>query len=80
MKTAIVTDSTAYIPKDIREKLRIHMIPLSVVFGNESYQEEVEISIDDFYEKIRHSKGSPEDDPAFDGDVYGVVRKTGQGL
>jgi len=59
MKTAIVTDSTAYIPKDIREKLNIHVIPLSVVFGNESYKEEVEITIDDFYEKIRHSKVLP---------------------
>ncbi|MGQ4669187.1 DegV family protein, partial [Metabacillus halosaccharovorans] len=37
MKTAIVTDSTAYIPEQIREKYDIHMIPLSVNFGNETY-------------------------------------------
>ncbi|MFZ0575940.1 MAG: DegV family protein, partial [Psychrobacillus psychrotolerans] len=29
MKTAIVTDSTAYIPKEIRDQLNIHMVPLS---------------------------------------------------
>ncbi len=28
MKTAIVTDSTAYIPKHIRDELNIYMIPL----------------------------------------------------
>jgi DegV family protein with EDD domain len=55
MKTAIVTDSTAYITKEIREKWDIHMIPLNVVFGNESYQEEVELSVEAFYEEVRES-------------------------
>jgi DegV family protein with EDD domain len=53
MKTAVVTDSTAYIPKEIRERLNIHMIPLSVIFGNETYQEEVEISASEFYEEVK---------------------------
>jgi DegV family protein with EDD domain len=53
MKTAVVTDSTAYIPQEIRERLNIHMIPLSVIFGNETYQEEVEITADSFYEEVR---------------------------
>ncbi|PLR83151.1 fatty acid-binding protein DegV [Bacillus canaveralius] len=56
MKTAVVTDSTAYIPKDLREKLNIHMIPLSVIFGDETYQEEVEISASDFYEEVKHKE------------------------
>lgn len=54
MKTAIVTDSTAYIPKEMREKLNIHMIPLNVIFGNETYEEENEISAADFYEEVKH--------------------------
>lgn len=33
MKIAVVTDSTAYIPKEMREEHHIHMIPLQVVFG-----------------------------------------------
>lgn len=53
MRTAVVTDSTAYIPKDLREKYNIHMIPLSVIFGNESYQEEIEISAEQFYEEVK---------------------------
>lgn len=54
MKTAVVTDSTAYIPKDLREKLNIHMIPLSVIFGNETYREEVEITASEFFEEVKN--------------------------
>ncbi|PEB52815.1 fatty acid-binding protein DegV [Bacillus pseudomycoides] len=59
MRTAIVTDSTAYIPRHIREELDIHMIPLNVVFGTESYQEETEITADDFYVKVREQEELP---------------------
>jgi DegV family protein with EDD domain len=54
MKTAIVTDSTAYIPKEIRKKHHIHMIPLNVIFGNEVYQEEIDITASEFYEEVKH--------------------------
>lgn len=54
MKTAVVTDSTAYIPKELREKWNIHMIPLSVIFRNETYREEVDISAEAFYEEVRN--------------------------
>jgi len=53
MKTAIVTDSTAYIPKQLREELNIHMIPLNVIFGTEVYQEEVDLTANAFYEEIK---------------------------
>lgn len=53
MKTAVVTDSTAYIPKEVRDKLNIHMIPLSVIFGNETYKEEIEIQAEEFYEEVK---------------------------
>ena len=59
MRTAVVTDSTAYIPQDIREKLNIHMIPLSVIFGEEIYQEEVTLSSATFYEKMRSTDSLP---------------------
>ncbi|MEH7342612.1 DegV family protein [Bacillus sp. JJ1532] len=56
MKTAVVTDSTAYIPKKLRDSLQIHMIPLSVIFGNESYQEEIEITASQFYQEVRQKE------------------------
>ncbi|MGG7619635.1 DegV family protein [Bacillus coreaensis] len=54
MKTAVVTDSTAYIPKDLRDKLDIHMIPLSVIFGTETYREEIEITASEFFEEVKN--------------------------
>ena len=59
MKTAIVTDSTAYISAELREKHDIHMIPLNVIFGNESYQEEVDIKVEQFYEEVKNSRELP---------------------
>lgn len=53
MKTAVVTDSTAYIPKGVREKYHIHMVPLNVIIGQEAYREEIDLSANDFYEEIK---------------------------
>lgn len=53
MKTAVVTDSTAYIPKELREKLNISMIPLSVIFGTETYREEIDITVEEFYKEVK---------------------------
>lgn len=59
MATAIVTDSTAYIPKEIRERLNIHIIPLSVNFGDESFEEEITISVEEFFTKVKEGKQYP---------------------
>ncbi|WP_227937243.1 DegV family protein [Alkalihalobacillus deserti] len=58
-KVAIVTDSTAYIPVDIRKKLQIEMVPLNVIFGEESYQEETDITTDEFYQKMKTTEELP---------------------
>lgn len=56
MKTAVVTDSTAYISKEVRDQLNIHMIPLSVIFGEQSLREEIDVTAEDFYEKVKKSE------------------------
>lgn len=59
MTVAIITDSTAYIPKEIRDEYNIYMIPLTVTFNNASYREEIDLSTEDFYEKVRSEKVLP---------------------
>lgn len=59
MKVAVMTDSTAYIPAHIRQELNIHMVPLSVLFGDSSYQEEVDITTEEFYKKIKEEPELP---------------------
>lgn len=56
MKTAVVTDSTAYIPKEIRDEFNIHMIPLNVIFGTEVYQEEVDITAIEFFQLVKEKE------------------------
>jgi len=52
-KIAVVTDSTAYLSKEIIEKYNIHVVPLTVHFDHVSYKEIIDISSIDFYEKIK---------------------------
>ncbi|MGG4395971.1 DegV family protein [Paenibacillus thiaminolyticus] len=55
----IVTDSTADIPQELRERYRIEMIPLKVHFGNDMYQDAVTISAERFYQLLVEAKRLP---------------------
>ncbi|QFT90655.1 DegV domain-containing protein [Bacillus sp. THAF10] len=78
MKTAIVTDSTAYISKELREKHNIHMIPLNVIFGNESYQEEVEIKVEQFYQEVKNNRELPSTSQPAIGEFVALYEKLGK--
>ena len=53
MKTAVVTDSTAYLPPQLKEQLNIHTIPLMVTIDGETYEEDVDLCMTEFYDKVR---------------------------
>ena len=56
-KIAIVTDSTADIPKDLVEKYKIKVVPLYVNFEDKSYVNDgVDITAKQFYEKLENAK------------------------
>ncbi|MFC6227093.1 DegV family protein [Paenibacillus allorhizosphaerae] len=55
----IVTDSTADIPQELREKYGIEMVPLKVIFGSESYRDGVDMGPDEFYAKLVASNVLP---------------------
>jgi len=48
----LVTDSTADIPQETREKLGISMVPLKVNFGEESFLDNITLKPAQFYEKL----------------------------
>ncbi|MGI5837250.1 MAG: DegV family protein [Chloroflexota bacterium] len=58
-KVRVVTDSTADIDDGVAEKLGIEMIPLNVHWNGETYRDKVDITIDEFYRKLREEKGTP---------------------
>jgi DegV family protein with EDD domain len=74
MKTAVVTDSTAYISKEMAAKYNIHIIPLNVIFGEESYKEELELSADDFYPMVKQMELPKTSQPAI-GDFVALFEK-----
>lgn len=59
MKTAIVTDSTAYIPLEVRQNYNVHMIPLGVTIEGTVYDEEISITAAEFYDRVRGAKEFP---------------------
>lgn len=59
MKTAVVTDSTAYLTPEERERYHIYMVPLSVNLAGDVYDEEVNLTAADFYEKAKETKDFP---------------------
>ena len=58
-QVAIVTDSTAYIPTEILEKYQIQVIPLSVIWEGESYEDGVDITTSQFYNRLEKSPSLP---------------------
>jgi len=55
----IVTDSTADIPPDLAAELGITVVPLQVHFGNQSYRDGIDITPDEFYQRLRVSPDLP---------------------
>ena len=58
-KIAIITDSTAYLPQDVIEKYDIKVAPLTVIFGEESFRDGVDLSPTEFYTRLQNSEVMP---------------------
>ncbi|MFI2857629.1 DegV family protein [Paenibacillus sp. JSM ZJ436] len=58
-RTVIVTDSTSDIPAALIEQHGIVVVPLRVLFGNESYSDGTEITASQFYKRLVESPQLP---------------------
>ena len=59
MTVKVVTDSTSDIPPELLRELGITVVPIYVVFGNRSYRDKVDISADEFYDRLIHGSIHP---------------------
>jgi DegV family protein with EDD domain len=59
MTVKIVTDSTSDLPSEVAKELGITVVPLYVHFGTESYRDGIELTTEQFYRKLMHSKALP---------------------
>ena len=60
MPVRIVTDSSADLPAAEMEELGVEVVPLSIRFGTEEYTDGVDLSVEQFYEKLVTSEELPE--------------------
>lgn len=56
---AFVTDSTANLTAEQAKQFNIHVVPLSVIFGDEVYREDIDMTVDVFYRRLANTKVFP---------------------
>ena len=55
----VVTDSCSDITPQLARELEITVVPLYVIFGNESYRDNVDLTTEEFYRKLETGKIHP---------------------
>lgn len=58
-KVALVTDSTAYIPKDLVEEYQISVAPQVLIWGEETFRDGVDITPEEFYTRLKKATVMP---------------------
>ncbi|MBS3970065.1 MAG: DegV family protein [Clostridia bacterium] len=55
----IITDSMTDVPKEIKDRYQIKVVPLKVHFGDEEYRDGVDLTYSEFYKKLSETKELP---------------------
>jgi DegV family protein with EDD domain len=78
----VITDSVSDIPEEVIKELDISIIPVLVNFGEESYKDRVDLTIDEFYKKLEASPVFPKTSapsPGAFAEIYDkMAEKTGE--
>jgi DegV family protein with EDD domain len=74
----IVTDSTADIPSALAKELGITVVPLYVRFGDETYRDRVDITEDEFYQRLMNDHIHPSTSQPTPQDFANVYRELSQ--
>lgn len=83
MVIKIVTDSTADLPPGVAEELGITVVPLYVRFGDKLYRDRIDISEDEFYDRLVHDPvlpGTSQPTPNDFAHVYSKLAKEADGI
>ena len=56
---AVVTDSTADLPDEWRDRYSITVVPLKVLFGSETFRDRVDMTDDEFFKRLAASSRLP---------------------
>lgn len=75
---AVVTDSTTYLPPDVRDRLNIPVIPLNVLWGEEVLKDEVDIDPPTFYRRLQTARVMPTTSQPSVGEFQGFFRQVAE--
>ena len=56
---AVVTDSTADLPDEWRKRYDVEVVPLKVLFGKETFRDRVDLTDDQFFDRLAASSALP---------------------
>jgi DegV family protein with EDD domain len=73
-KVSILTDSTAYLPDALLKQYAIEVIPLSIIWENETFRDGIDISPEDFYKRLATAKTMPTTSQATVGAMEAMFR------
>ncbi len=73
----IVTDSTSDIPPQIARELEIAVVPVHVIFGDESFDDGVTITREEFYRRLAITKSLPTTSTPSAGEFAQVYQRLG---
>lgn len=83
MTVAVVVDSTADIPQHIRDELKIAVVPLTILFGKETFLDGVDMTSDQFYQRLVEGNVHPstsQPSPGAFAEVYQQLAKDHDGI
>ncbi|HYS98345.1 MAG TPA: DegV family protein [Candidatus Dormibacteraeota bacterium] len=72
---AVVTDSTADLPDEWRERYGIEIVPLKVLFGKETFRDRVDMTSDEFFTRLAASTSLPTTSAPSPGEFAEVYRR-----
>jgi DegV family protein with EDD domain len=73
-RIAFVTDSTAGVPADQVKKYNIEVVPLQVIFGTEVFRDGIDLTQDQFFERLKAAKTLPTTSQPTTGDFEAAYR------
>lgn len=59
MKIAILTDSSAYLTKEQQKKYHIDVLPIPIIWNNQTYRDMIDIGYEEFYQRLSEEKDLP---------------------
>jgi DegV family protein with EDD domain len=71
---AVVTDSSADLPDPLLDRHHITVVPLQVVFGDETFRDRIDLRPEEFYRRLRASRDLPTTSQPAPADFVRILR------